>query len=334
MGSIRSSLLASGVLVFIAGCGDPIVGPSDASQSDIVTQDAAYDSAVAQDADHDAAHTDVAHHADADHDAAHTDAAHADADHDAAHHTDAAHTCMTGDTVYTPSGPHWDYTHQTEWPMLMGSMCAGMTQTPIDIPMTTTPETTPLTFNNYGNVPLRLLNNGHTLQVNISTTFGMSDPSVTFNGTTYYLLQFHGHTTSEHTIRGSSYPMEFHFVHATNNTPMAQYLVVGVMFNMGADNAVIGTMLSENPGNECSRERLMTNVNLGAMIPSNRSHYHYTPGSLTTPPCTEGLNWFVMRDPLTVGMGQVMSFSSAVHGTNNRAVQPLNMRTVYQYTQM
>ena len=63
------------------------------------------------------------------------------------------------------------------------------------------------------------------------------------------------------------------------------------------------------------------------------SHFRYT-GSLTTPPCTEGLNWFVMRDPLTVGTGQVMSFSSAVHGTNNRAVQPLNMRTVYQYTQM
>lgn len=167
----------------------------------------------------------------------------------------------------------------------------------------------------------------------MSTTYGGMDPSVTIGGTTYYLLQFHAHTTSEHTIQGTSYPLEVHFVHATNNTPTAQFLVVGVMFNMGADSASVETMLAQNPGENCVRERTAMNVDLASLLPANRSHYHYNPGSLTTPPCSEGLNWFVLSTPLTVGATQVTRFASVVHGSNNRAVQPLGTRTVYRYVQ-
>ncbi len=327
---LRPLLLLVGALGLATGCGgDSGVDPGDAATSDVSTADVP-DSGVVSDTptpgDVPMA-TDTGHSDDAGHG---SDAAHGD---DVHHGSDAAHTCMAGDTVYVPMGPHWDYTHQTEWPMLMGSMCAGMTQTPIDIPMTTTPETTGLTFNHYGDVPLRLVHNGHTLQVNVSTTYGMNDPSVSFGGTTYYLLQFHAHTTSEHTVRGMSYPMEVHFVHATDNTPTARFLVVGVLFTMGADNPVMETVLTQNPGEECQRERLMTQVNLSALLPANRSHFHYSPGSLTTPPCTMGLNWFVLSTPIPVGMTQVSRFAATVHGHNNRSVQPLNMRTVYEYTQ-
>ena len=168
--------------------------------------------------------------------------------------------------------------------------------------------------------------------MNVPTTYGGTDPSVSYNGTSYYLLQFHAHTTSEHTIAGTSYPMEFHFVHATNATATAQYLVVGVMFNIGAESPVLRTMLTQDPGEECIRERLSDQVELGSLLPANRSFYHYSPGSLTTPPCTEGLNWFVMSEALTVGAEQVAEFGRVVHGRNNRPEQPLSGRMVTRYT--
>ncbi len=322
--SFRPTLVGSLVVLrLLMGCGGLTPTRGDAATSDVTAQDVrdsggptdaptTFDTAMAVDAQH---ATDATHE---------TDATHA---------TDAATTCGAGDTVYVSMGPHWNYMDQSEWPMLMNSMCGGMTQTPINIPVTTTPETTGLTFNNYGNVPLRLVHNGHTLQVNVTTRFAVGDPSVTYNGTAYYLLQFHAHTTSEHTVRGTSFPMEVHFVHASNNTPTAQLLVVGALFSMGADNPVIETVLAENPGQSCRRERLTTSVNLGAMLPSDRSHYHYNPGSLTTPLCTEGLNWFVLSTPLTVGTTQVSRFAATVHGSNNRQIQLLGTRTVYQYTQ-
>ena len=244
-------------------------------------------------------------------------------------------TCATGDTVYTPSGTHWDYMHPDEWAMKSPkyAMCNGMTQTPVDITTaTTTTETMPLTFNNYSTVPLRLVNNGHTLQVNVTSAFGSSDASITHNGTTYYLVQFHLHTVSEHTINGASFPMELHFVHATDATPTARYLVVGVMYNVGAENPSMQNILTQNPGDLCYRERPASSVALDSLFPTNRSFYHYSPGSLTTPPCSEGLNWFVLSTPALVSAAQVTQLAGIVHGHNNRPIHPLNGRVISRYT--
>ena len=121
--------------------------------------------------------------------------------------------------------------------------------------------------------------------------------------------------------------MEVHFVHATNNTATAQYLVVGVMFNAGADNAVVETMLGQNPGDECIRDRPDTTVNLGSLLPANRSHYHYNPGSLTTPPCTEGVLWMVLKQPVQVSEQQIAIFSR-MYPMNARPLQAASGRMI------
>lgn len=254
------------------------------------------------------------------------------ADTDVAEDTDVAVECETPvDHPHDPSTAEWTYHGADDGPDKWGdldgyALCgSGMEQTPIDIvDASASASAEGLTFANYDlALPIDLLNNGHTLQVNYTTSQSASDPQITYAGKTYYLVQFHVHSTSEHTIDGTSYPFEVHFVHKASDNSLA---VVGVMLDDGAENAVISQLLDEDPGHE-SETTCADTVMPSAIVPTGSGFYHYG-GSLTTPPCTEGVQWFVLKEHGTASAEQATEWQAEFGGTTNRPVQDLDGRTV------
>lgn len=169
---------------------------------------------------------------------------------------------------------------------------------------------------------INALDNGHTIQVNSKT-----GEKLAVGEKTYALLQFHFHAPSEHTVDGEHFPMEMHFVHQAEDGALA---VVGVLVEEGAPNpgiAPLWAQLREAPGTETTveigdefAEPVFPNVSSGA--------YHYV-GSLTTPPCSEGVQWYVRRTFTSLSKEQIAEFT-AVYDHNNRPVQQLYDRTLYR----
>lgn len=234
---------------------------------------------------------------------------------------------------HDPTKPAWTYHGETDGEAMWGSLTgyelcdSGTEQSPIDV---VTAETvageSALNFLNYTvDVPLEMLNNGHTLQVNVAGTQSATDPQIEYGGTTYFLVQFHGHAGSEHTVDGSPSAMELHFVH---QSAAGAYAVVGLMLDEGAENATIGTMLDFDPGagwEQACEESLSLSV-----VPTGSDFFHYD-GSLTTPDCREGVSWFVLEEHGLVAADQVADWEGRFGGTTNRPVQPMNNRQVIWY---
>ncbi len=199
----------------------------------------------------------------------------------------------------------------------------GNEQTPIDIvPVATMPTAEGLLFEGYEvSIPLVLLNNGHTIQV--VHTAGMADLRITYGGKTYRLLQFHGHSTSEHTVDGKSYEFELHLVHQADDMSLA---VVGVLFDTGSENETVNLLLEHQPGHY-KQTTCSLDVELASVLPTNRGFYHYN-GSLTTPACGEGVSWFVMKEPITISAAQVDEYQMEFGGITNRPIQGIGDRVV------
>ncbi len=136
---------------------------------------------------------------------------------------------------------------------------------------------------------------------------------------TYKLLQFHAHTPSEHMVDGKSFPMEIHFVHQNDAGELA---VVGVMFEEGATSAQYAPVVASAAAGGGSA----TLDDILALLPSERAYFTYA-GSLTTPPCSEGVRWILLKESMELGADQIKVFADA-HGTTNRPVQPLGARVV------
>ena len=222
--------------------------------------------------------------------------------------------------------PHWDYSDPTAWGYLdeAYAMCKdGQKQSPIDIQRTREKEVGELEFD-YNNTPLEILNNGHTLQVNYAP-----GSSLKINHKKYRLLQFHFHTPSEHKVGGETAPMEMHFVHADENGSLA---VVGVMMNYGEENHSFAKILDNAPHSKGTVVVAGESLNGQAFMPRHKDEaddfYNYS-GSLTTPPCSEGVRWFVLKKRISVSHEQVEEFAEFVHHGNARPVQGINDRTVY-----
>lgn len=146
------------------------------------------------------------------------------------------------------------------------------------------------------------------------------DHTLAIGDETYRLLQFHAHTPSEHTIGGEYYPMTLHFVHQNDAGELA---VVGVMVEEGAEHAAY------TPFVEAARSGAQGTAavdSLETLLPQDRAYFTYD-GSLTTPPCTEGVRWIVLREPVTLSQEQLDVFAEA-HGETNRPLQPLGSRIV------
>ena len=165
-----------------------------------------------------------------------------------------------------------------------------------------------------------IVNNGHTIQFN----YHGASSTLDFGGETYSLLQFHFHASSEHTLGGSHHPLEVHLVHANASGGLA---VIGAFFELGTENEFLSEFTGSLPahsGESYVDASLMYDAT--DLIPENNSYYNYN-GSLTTPPCSEIVEWIVLEHPLEASQTQLDLFSGLLHG-NYRPVQPLNGRTI------
>lgn len=222
---------------------------------------------------------------------------------------------------------HWGYEGEGApefWGTLKPeyALCGtGKYQSPIDFNKTYRTELESIQFS-YNDVPLKVVNNGHSIQVNCEP-----GSSITVDGQKYELLQFHFHAPSEHTVKGSFYDMELHLVHKNENGELA---VVGVFMKKGKPNNLI-QVIWDNIPQELNKENLVSglSINPSGLLPKVRTYYHYY-GSLTTPPCTEGVNWSVMKTPIEVSEEQIEKFKLVMGVNNNRPVQPLNKRFVLE----
>ena len=171
----------------------------------------------------------------------------------------------------------------------------------------------------YQATPLKVVYNGHTVQVNYG-----AGSTLTVDGKTYHLAQFHFHSPSEHTRQGAPFPMEAHLVHKADDGSLA---VVGVFLKEGAENPVLAKIWPHLSG-EVNHEKSVegVEVNVADLLPAEKGFYNYS-GSLTTPPCSEGVTWLVMDRSVEVSKAQVDQFLGLVH-PNARPVQPLHDRDV------
>jgi carbonic anhydrase len=222
---------------------------------------------------------------------------------------------------------HWSYggsRNPTRWGELSEDyiLCeTGKSQSPIDLPQEIPADETaqPINFN-YQRIPLTIKNNGHTIQVNYAP-----GSSIQINGETYQLLQFHFHTPSEHTVDEKAYGMEMHLVHQNH---AGNFAVVGVLIEEGEENYFLQPLWDhflESEG-EKKLEKLM--INAQSLLPEKREYYRYD-GSLTTPPCSEGVNWYVMKTPIEASAEQIEQFMK-IYQMNARPVQPLNRRKIHR----
>ncbi|MFQ5578860.1 MAG: carbonic anhydrase family protein [Anaerolineae bacterium] len=223
------------------------------------------------------------------------------------------------------SGPvHWNYESGEEGPDHWGELshdfaaCGeGTEQSPIDVPASATVNPADLTMN-YQPTAVNILNNGHTVQVNYD-----SGSTLTVDGVDYNLLQFHFHALSEHTVGGNYADMEMHLVHQSAD---GNYAVVGVLLNRGAENAAFTPVWDNLPAEEAEAETIAgATVNAADLLPAEQTYYRYN-GSFTTPPCTEGVKWFLMSNPVELSDAQVSAFEQ-IFDHNYRPVQPFNARS-------
>jgi len=221
---------------------------------------------------------------------------------------------------------HWTHNGeedgQEKWQNLCTAYdaCGGQSQSPINIVgAENSTSLTSLVFN-YASTPTEIENNGHTIEFVCEV-----GSKLTIGSTDYFLKQFHYHALSEHQVAGNHYPLEVHFVHKANDT---NYAVVGVFFEEGEENLLFTEFLSHFPTEEGVYTDT-TEIELSELLPENKSYYHYS-GSLTTPPCSEVVHWYVMQTPITASATQITQFSSILKN-NYRNVQNLNGRSIYKF---
>lgn len=197
------------------------------------------------------------------------------------------------------------------------AMCEnGLNQSPINITNTIDATLAPLKFEGNSKAT-EFANTGNGVKVSIS-----GGNKLTVDGEEYTLRQIHFHTPSENTIDGKSFPMEAHLVHAKGSS----LAVVAVMFEEGSDNLVLNKLLRNLPENEGDKNELKSDVEGYEILPENQEYYRFN-GSLTTPPCSEGVKWLVLKTPVQLSKSQLGDFE-AVMGQNNRPVQAINARTI------
>jgi len=218
---------------------------------------------------------------------------------------------------------HWSYDGQ-ERPENWGSLsddyhlCAkGENQSPVNIVDAAEHELDELKMT-YDDGASSVVNNGHTIQVNAS------GGSLMVAGKKYQLLQYHFHTPSEHKIDSKSAPMEVHFVHKSEDGQLA---VVGVMMREGRDSSGLDRVWRNIPRSEGKSVGVEGDgIMPSHLMPKNKEYFFYN-GSLTTPPCSEGVRWFVLKDGIEVSASQIDRFKQ-LFAKNSRPIQPVNERHV------
>lgn len=230
---------------------------------------------------------------------------------------------FTSGVALAAGGAHWSYEGEAgpeHWGRLTAEYggCSGANQSPVNLSRFVDAALPSLVVD-YRAGGYEAVNNGHTVQVNFTP-----GSTIHVDGRAFVLKQFHVHAPSENLIDGKSFPMEVHLVHADADGHLA---VIAVMFSEGAENVALKAAWSRMPGHAGEVTRLASPLSGDTLLPSARGYYRFE-GSLTTPPCTEGVIWLVMKTPLTASAGQIRQFTEVMHHPNNRPVQPLNARVV------
>ncbi len=225
------------------------------------------------------------------------------------------------------SEPHWGYAHTagpSHWSELAGNaMCkTGLQQSPIALQSTNVSHHhVAVPSFHYQTSAVHMLNTGHTVEFAYDV-----GSTVQVGHAEYKLKQFHFHTLSEHVVDRTRYPMELHLVHTDASGNAA--LVVGVFIQAGAVNTALLNAFQHLPKHEGEVSAPVGAViNASALLPRDRSFFQY-PGSLTTPPCTEGIQWYVMKEPIELSDAQIAAYQRLAHfNPSNRPLQPLNGRS-------
>lgn len=220
----------------------------------------------------------------------------------------------------------WDYSEEHgpgHWGELQPEFAAckdGHHQSPIDIRKPKKADLPPIQFD-YKPSPLHIIDNGHTIMINYA-----QGSSISVGGKKYELKQFHFHRPSEERIEGKSFEMTLHLVHADQEGKLA---VVAVLLDKGKDNPLVRELWNDLP-REKDKEELLDSIQIDVtnLLPADRGYYTFD-GSLTTPPCSENVTWFVLKYPVSVSAGEIEQFSK-VYRNDARPTQPLYDRVVLE----
>ncbi|MCM8557762.1 carbonic anhydrase [Sphingomicrobium sediminis] len=194
-------------------------------------------------------------------------------------------------------------------------MCdAGLMQSPIDLATAKARGNVELDVN-FGDAPGTVALGEEKVQVDFAPGYGMNSGGKDFN-----LIQVHFHTPAEHAIDGERQPLVAHFVHATDEGELG---VLGVLYEVGDGNDALDTLVAAvNMGDGTS-----VTVDTEGMLPDDLDVYRYM-GSLTTPPCSEGVNWHVVAEPVEASAEQIAAIRAALGGDTARSIQPTGNRLV------
>ena len=209
---------------------------------------------------------------------------------------------------------HWHTLHEDY------ATCAGENQSPVDIRATVDADLPPIEFY-YGSQAQTVTNDGNTVQFSYPVSH-----HVVVDDDAFHLRNIRAHTPSENQINGQSFPMEAHLVHE-NNT--GETVIVAVMVALGNRNPAFNTLLHAIPASAGKAVELAKLIEPAELLPDQRDYFRFN-GSLTTPPCTEGVRWLVMKKPVSVSTKQLQTVAGALGQTNNRPVQPLNARLILE----
>lgn len=249
---------------------------------------------------------------------------------------------QTAETLWQYTGPNG----VEKWGTLSPEFAAcvnGQSQSPINInPSETLPNAQNRLQVNYIAAPLEIVEDAlstyrigtQTVKVNDGQSVQLNFPepkeTIVFNGGTYHLEQLHFHTPAENHLNGRQFPAELHLVNQGSNGRLA---VIGVFIKAGEKNPVLERILANLPKEKNQIMKINdVYVNPADLLPANKSHYTFL-GSLTTPPCTEGVEWIVMEQPIEASASQLQRLRYAIDEDNTRPVQPLHGRRILHVTQ-
>jgi carbonic anhydrase len=221
---------------------------------------------------------------------------------------------------------HWTYSgdqgpeHWAELDPNFSACRKGKYESPIDIKHVTKTALPALNFN-YSGTALNIIDNGHTVMVTYAP-----GSTLTVGDRKYELKQFHFHHPSEERIHGKRYDMVVHLVHEDSEGHLA---VVAVLLKQGRESSLMAQLWDNIPA-EKDHPATLPDIMINAkdLLPGNLGYYTF-PGSLTTPPCTEGVTWYVLKTPMEISAAQLARFAK-LYPFDARPVQPLHNRPILE----